>query len=174
MTSLATKLDFARAGAETKRFHTAITLQENKVGHHSGNVAMIIHFLTPTADPLTKAGLLLAALKHDLAEHKTGDLPAPGKREMGLREQFGAYEDKLMDAAGIGFRLNPEHTRLLKLADAAEGALFCASERMLGNKYSIEYYYNFYSYVREVINPDEQLETELLTYIEEKWAIANG
>jgi 5'-deoxynucleotidase YfbR-like HD superfamily hydrolase len=174
--SLADQLHFVRRGAETKRFHTAITLQENKVGHHSFGVAWIVRLLRPDMDPTRMGLLVMAALEHDTPEHITGDLPAPSKRSMGLREQFGDFEAVLLGRVALTYslQLSDEEARLLKLADAAEGALFCCSERMLGNKYAVEYYNNFTSYYQEIINWDDQNEAALERYIRLEWMKANA
>lgn len=123
-------LEFIIAGTEVKRYHTVTTLINETVGHHSHGVAM----LTLMIDPAASRELLLAALMHDLAEHQVGDIPSPAKREYGIGEQVSELEDRLMRAAGLVIpELSAADARTLKLADIAQGALFCAREVSLGN-----------------------------------------
>ena len=76
-------LDFILAGSEVLRYHTVTTLMRETVGHHSHGVACLTLLLNPNAG----RELLTAALWHDLAEHQTGDIPSPAKREYGIGEQ---------------------------------------------------------------------------------------
>lgn len=124
-------LDFIIAGTEVKRYHTVTTLITETVGHHSHGVAMMALMI----DPAASRELLLAALMHDLAEHQVGDIPSPAKREYGIGEQVSELEDRLMRAAGLVMPdLSKRDARTLKLADIAQGALFCAREMSLGNR----------------------------------------
>ena len=125
-----TTLDFIIAGSEVKRYHTVTTLITETVGHHSHGVAMLAALINPAAS----RELLLAALMHDLAEHQVGDIPSPAKREYGIGDQVSELEDRLMRAAGLIIPvLRSSDERTLKLADIAQGALFCARELSLGN-----------------------------------------
>lgn len=130
------EIQFMWDGGETRRFHCYRPLMEDTVGHHSYNVACIIMFLWEDAS----ARLLRAALKHDMAEHIVGDMPAPAKRSLPdypdstFREEFGFMEDRMMARAGIIVEhLSPEEQWCLKLADSMDGLRFCMHERALGN-----------------------------------------
>lgn len=154
-------LEFMWAGGNTKRYHTAKTIAEDTVGHHSYNVACIIMYLWPDAS----ARLLRAALKHDMAEHKTGDMPAPMKRKLpdyvdyendgervSFRTVYGQAEDTEMLLAGVRLEnLTHEESWLLKYADALDGMRFCIQERCMGNQRIKEVYSNFKSYVELLI-----------------------
>lgn len=145
-------IDFMWNGGETRRYHGFRMLMEDTVGHHSFNVACIIMKVRPDAS----ARLLRAALKHDIAEHKVGDMPAPSKRaapdyviysndhgpkrEIGrqsFREWFGSYEESVADDHGVsleGDDLTPEESWVLKFADSLDGMRFCINEMLLGNR----------------------------------------
>jgi hypothetical protein len=57
-----------------------------------------------------------------------------------------------MTAAGIVMpHLSPEDKRTLKLADVAQGALFCAREISLGNKRMRRVFDRYISYAEELI-----------------------
>ena len=134
-------LDFILAGSEVKRYHTVTTLVSETVGHHSHGVAMMCLMFDP-----------MAALFHDLAEHQTGDIPSPAKREFGIGGKVDELELRLMTAAGIVTpHLSPEDKRTLKLADVAQGALFCAREISLGNKRMRRVFDSYISYAEELI-----------------------
>lgn len=124
-------LEFIMAGSEVKRYHTVTTLREETVGHHSHGVAMLCMVLT---DYKASAQLLESALMHDLAEAVTGDIPSPAKREYGIGDQVSALEFRLLRDAGLPvYALNQTEERILKLADIAQGALFCLREISMGN-----------------------------------------
>lgn len=161
-------LDFMWSGGETRRYHGFRLLMEDTVGHHSFNVACIIMRLRPDAS----AHLLRAALKHDMAEHVAGDMPAPTKRALPdylmlpephrrdtprtFREVFGEYEDSLMAAAGVSTEdLMPCEEWVLKLADALDGMRFCIQELRLGNRTPrfLRCYEAFEGYVAQLLWP---------------------
>lgn len=140
-------LDFIIAGAEVKRYHTVTTLISETVGHHSHGVAMLCLLFKPEAD----RELLFAALCHDLAEHQTGDIPSPAKREFGIGGRVDELEERLMSHVGIHIpRLSTEDKRILKLADIAQGAMFCARELSLGNKRMRAIFDRYISYAEEM------------------------
>lgn len=141
-------LDFITAGAEVTRFHTVTTLQRETVGHHSHGVALLTLLINPQAS----RQVLMAALFHDLAEHQTGDIPSPAKLEYGIGAQVDALERRLMLNAGIVMpELSPEDARLLKLADIAQGALFCVRELSLGNQRIRNVLDRYLSYAEQMI-----------------------
>ena len=140
-------LDFIIAGAEVKRYHTVTTLISETVGHHSHGVAMLCLLFKPDAE----RELLFAALCHDLAEHQTGDIPSPAKREFGIGGRVDELEERLMSYVGIHMpNLSTEDKRILKLADIAQGAMFCARELSLGNKRMRAIFDRYISYAEEM------------------------
>lgn len=143
-----TTLDFIIAGSEVKRYHTVTTLVQETVGHHSHGVAMLCYLLcaAPSAD------LIYMALVHDLAESQTGDIPSPAKREYGIGEQVHELEARLLFSAGLSVRnLSPAEERVLKLADLAQGALFCVREMSLGNSRMVDVFNRYISYAEGML-----------------------
>lgn len=174
-------LEFMWAGGSVRRFHTQRTLLEDTVGHHSYNVASIIMVLRPDAP----ARLLRAALKHDAAEHKLGDVPAPAKRSFpdvvqphgavtSFRDFFGAMEDQHSAAAGVcPEALNVDEKWLLKFADSIDGLRFCIQEMNMGNRAPpmVEAAKNFFAYVTDLIGSDcaQSVDRQLYTFMQEKY-----
>lgn len=141
-------LNFIIAGTEVTRYHTVTTLVKETVGHHSHGVAMLALLL----NPLASRQVLMAALFHDLAEHQTGDIPSPAKRQFGIGDKVDELEHRLMRAAGIVMpELSPDDARTLKLADLAQGALFCVREISLGNSRMRAVLDRYLAYAQEMI-----------------------
>jgi len=126
------KLQFICDGANTRRYHTIPTLCQETVGHHSHGVALLAHLIMDNR--AYNPQVIYAALLHDMAEHQTGDVPAPSKREFGIAEQFNELEDRILRSSGFPMpTLSSQDQRVLKLADIAQGALFCVQELEMGN-----------------------------------------
>lgn len=141
-------LNFIIAGSEVTRYHTVTTLVKETVGHHSHGVAMLALLL----NPLASRQVLMAALFHDLAEHQTGDIPSPAKRQFGIGDKVDELEHRLMRAAGIVMpELTPDDARTVKLADLAQGALFCVREISLGNSRMRTVLDRYLAYAQEMI-----------------------
>jgi 5'-deoxynucleotidase YfbR-like HD superfamily hydrolase len=139
-------IQFIAAGAEVTRYHTVFTFNNETVGHHSHGVAMMVLMMKPDAS----ASLLKAALYHDLAEQVVGDIPSPAKRRFGLAERLDRLELAVIEEAGIeNPALTDEEARILKLADIAQGALFCAREIQLGNVRLIPVFTRYIVYASE-------------------------
>ena len=148
-------LDFIQAGADVKRFHTKLTLQSETVGHHSHGVAMLCLLL----EPLSRRQVLVAALVHDLAEHITGDIPSPAKRQYGIGDQVNALERDLLRSVDLSMpKLHPDEERTLKLADIFQGMLFCAREISLGNSRMREVFNNYAGYAEAMQPVDSELQ----------------
>lgn len=140
-------LEFIATGAEVTRYHTVFTINKETVGHHSHGVAMMVLMIKPDAS----ASLLKAALYHDLAEQVVGDIPSPAKRRFDLGKRLDELEHSVILEAGIEQpELNDEEVRVLKLADIAQGALFCAREMQLGNVRLIPVYARYLQYAVEM------------------------
>lgn len=141
-------LEFILSGSEVTRYHTVTTLVKETVGHHSHGVALIALLLQPNAS----RQLLMAALFHDLAEHLTGDIPSPAKRELGVGARIDELEARLMKGAGIIMPvLSEDEQRVLKLADLAQGALYCAREIQMGNSRMQVVFDRYIAYASEMI-----------------------
>ena len=179
------QLDFIRNGGETRRFHTVPVLRSQTVAEHSFHVTMLLFTLYGQSDPGISIPLLLAGLTHDLAEHIVGDLPAPAKRNMGerlelkgtqtFRSAWGDMENELLDGVGLAWEheLSVEQLRMLKVADAMEGMLYCVRERAMGNRLIVPCYMNFHSYVTELLSNATVEEAEHFAYVESQWSIYN-
>lgn len=169
-------LQFRRNGGETVRFHSFRRIVENRVGHHSYNVAQILRYLMDGYGYVgeRRAVLLEAALDHDIAEWVTGDMPAPTKRSLpaydcgedrgiptqSFREVYAEHEAAVMAKAGIAdvsVGLSSKSKRLLKLADSLDGMWQCVDERKYGNasNENRDCFLAFASYVRELMGISE-------------------
>lgn len=171
-------LDFIRNGGETRRYHTWPVLRQQNVAEHSFHVAMLCAWLCKQHGFEPSQRLLMAALTHDLAEHQMGDIPSPTKRrlpdygETTFRKAWGDLEQALRKDAGLEWEsgLTQLETYLLKLADAAEGALYCIRERAMGNLLIREVFGNFRSYVAELAQiQNDGVSRRLVELIDEEW-----
>lgn len=120
---------FCRAGTKVRRFHTEDVIVPETVGHHTCNASLIA--ICITRGEVSKP-LLMALLMHDLAEQKTGDIPAPAKWESeALREALHNLEDTL-DLPHHGLSVNEQI--LLKFCDYADLGFKAMYEESLGNR----------------------------------------
>jgi 5'-deoxynucleotidase YfbR-like HD superfamily hydrolase len=138
------KLKFIMDGGEVTRYHTTRTIQDESVGHHSFGVAMYCYLLCRPS-----ANLLIAALVHDLAEHMTGDSPAPAKKELGIGDMVNALEERLLTEVGFNIALTESEKRTLKLADIFQGMAFCVRELQMGNKNMDAIFWRYATYAKE-------------------------
>lgn len=175
------QLKFIENAAETTRYHTWPVLRRQNIGDHSYKVAMLCSFIVGREE--ITAALLMAALTHDLAEHVMGDLPAPVKRSLpnmvdgksGELKEFRNVWDGIEEytLAGVGLDWNKTLTayehHVLKLADAADGCLYCIRERSMGNKLITSVWANYHRYFLEVANYESAKERELGKYIAAGW-----
>lgn len=144
------RLEFIRRGGQTKRYHTKATLKENTVAHHSFGVAWLCALLVEGAP---SANLLLAALAHDLAEQVTGDISSPTKRKFPvMARMIQIMETETLEVHGLNFEVTLTHneSRILKMADCLDGALFCISEMELGNRGMMDVYRRYCQYVDQL------------------------
>lgn len=114
----------------TKRWHTHDTIKQQSVAEHSWGVALICSELMPDSINLMKA-----ALYHDLAESKYGDIPYTSKREdVELKRRSEVLETNWDEQHGIAMALTAAEMICLKWADMFEAYLFACREARLGNK----------------------------------------
>lgn len=180
------QLDFIIRGGEVARWHTVPTLRQQTVAAHSFGVAWLVWMLM---GPHVRPHLLMAALVHDLAEERYGDMPAPAKEELGkiyqdFRGSWDAMEQHLLADNGIDFEqyLTDNEKRILKLADCCEYALYAIRERRLGNQnFNGEIWGNITRYIetlRAPVHPDDAIqwrrEQDVISYINEQWSAVNG
>lgn len=154
-------LVFIYSGARVKRFHTASTLQQQTIAEHSFGVAWLCEWLTGGK---ASKDLILAALSHDLAEQLTGDIPSPAKRSLGIQEVVGHREATILQNNNIDYesRLTGTELRVLKLADALDGMVFCVHEHTLGNKAMRQIFNRFKTYVKEAVTEEHKDKVLLL------------
>lgn len=164
MSGLKDMLEFIRAGGESKRYHVVRTLFPDTIAQHSFHVAWLCWTLSLGAP---SAALIMAALAHDLAEHATGDVPAPLKRRLNIRAELGAIEDEFLAKHSLKFELTAAEQRVLGLSDALDGMWFCIREQEMGNSGMVGIYNNFSTYVREL--KPEGLEMELVACLQQRW-----
>jgi 5'-deoxynucleotidase YfbR-like HD superfamily hydrolase len=144
LTKLRDQLDFVLDGAAVTRFHATTFVKPQTDGAHSFGVAWLCWLITGGA---ASKNLLLAALAHDLAEHRTGDVPSMTKRYATIGVQLEAMEAEWRGRAGLAFPLDEGETLVLDLADQLEGMCYSVAERRLGNQGAEAWYQRYRSYV---------------------------
>lgn len=119
---------------QVKRYHAQLTLKEQTVAEHSHSVAMLCWAITGGS---ASAALLMAALTHDLGERWTGDMPAPVKNGSPfVHDYMKDMERRALRLVGyVDQPLSDQESRVLKLADALDGLLFCWREWQYGNQH---------------------------------------
>mgnify|MGYP003112275989 FL=1 len=118
------------SGGEVKRYHTMKTIGEQTVANHSWGVAVILNWLKPD---ISKAALL-KALSHDVAEKRTGDMPAPTKwNNEDLAYELRRVEKEIEEELGVDYDLDAEEQEYFKQSDLFELLLYCVNQRSLGN-----------------------------------------
>lgn len=152
------QLDFIYKGGASKRFHTLRTIQTQDIAAHSFGVAWLCELLTGGQ---ASKNLIMAALAHDLAEHRVGDIPSPVKRDMGVGELFHDYEMGKLAIVGLSKyydELTEGEGYTLKLADMIDGMMFCLTERNFGNSTIDPVYNNFHLYALQVMKEHPTVE----------------
>ena len=166
------QLEFIYRGGKTKRFHTADTLTEQNVAEHSFGVAWICAVIYGEA---VRKELLLAALAHDLAEHRVGDVSSVVKTQHpDLRQKLELMETNHLVAHELDFApdLSDEEKKVLKMADMMEGMLFCIRERWLGSRASVGIYGRYRAYTLK-LEPSGKAKM-LIDQIHNVWETVNG
>ena len=148
-------LQFIIVGGAVVRYHTRPGIKPDTDAHHSHGVALLCALLSPSVQGRTTASatLLMAALTHDLGEQKTGDVSAPAKRILGVRDQLAMAEKTELYRYELCYEnlLTPEEKAILTLADSFDGMLYCCRERALGNKNVALIWRNYCKYVSEAV-----------------------
>ena len=136
-----------------RRFHILPMTFPDYVGQHSGGVAFLTYYLLHDSAPAEQTlEAVSAALMHDLAEYKTGDIPSPTKKVLDteylhkmernyLREEA---TDSLLGATLFRHRVIHD---IVSLADALDGLVRCALELRSGNRCFESAYENYKEYV---------------------------
>jgi len=115
------------------RFHTRRCIHPQGVDAHSWQVAALCMMITRGR---ASAGLLWAALTHDVGEIATGDVPGPVKRANPEVERiFNSLElDHIVSLELPAPLLLPGESTVLHAADSLSGAYYCLVERRMGNR----------------------------------------
>lgn len=133
-------LQFISEGGSVVRYHTRTGIKPDTDAHHSHGVAMLCSIIAGTGDDgktLASVNLIMAALTHDLAEQKVGDVSAPAKRSMaGVSELLDKYETAELQRYNLDYaqHLTPTERLTLKMADCFDGMMYCCREAALGNR----------------------------------------
>ena len=117
-------------GGEVKRYHTMSIIGEQSVASHSWGVAVILNWLKPD---ISKTAIL-KALAHDVAEKRTGDMPAPTKwNNPDLAKELSVVEKNIEAELGVDYDLTEEEHEYFKQSDMFELLMYCVNQRSLGN-----------------------------------------
>lgn len=120
-----------RAGIEAvqrmqavKRWHMIDTTRQQTLAEHSANVALLAWYIATTAPGMhfgPSDRIASVALRHDLAEVFTGDIPSHSKRHLtGLKELEKAVLPFVFESDDV----SPDIHLLIKLCDLADGIRF--------------------------------------------------
>lgn len=136
------RLRLMRSAARVARFHTVPTLRSQSVGEHTfGVIAILMEVYDDEVGGLLE--VIQAAMRHDVPETITGDVPAPAKwmypqLENALRgAEFDI--DKKYELTNI---LTPKQIELIKFADLMELVIYSLEEVDMGNKHMAVMAYN--------------------------------
>ena len=128
-----------------KRYHTDRVIHHETIAHHSWGVAMFCIALSKDKPSLN---LLKAALYHDLAEHVTGDVPAPAKWEnQCLKDELESIELDFNDEHDTDPELIPEEIFILKVADMLQLMTYVQGEWKMGNRTLDHIFENGFKYL---------------------------
>lgn len=173
--SITAKAEWLRAGGYTRRYHGWRTLKDDPVGQHSYNVANLVLLIRPDCSK----ELVVAAVRHDAAEHRTGDMPSDTKRAIpGAKAMMDAAEDMAWAEAGMADpckSLSAEEYRILKLADYFDGMMFCIQEREMGSTMMDVVFNRYMSYMTSSLEDAPYgPEHDLFNGLAARWAKLGG
>lgn len=170
---------WVRGAMNVRRFHTAETVRENTVGHHSANVAVIASIVYRLLTKRHPSGwMILTALMHDVPERVIGDIPSPTKNMLG-RERLEHLEDTVLGGLGIYKLEKPAcHDQwdmecwelCLTFADNLDGYMFCRDERLRGNRALRAVEEKYWSYIQKYVAVWGSTVVEMIAnYVKEKY-----
>jgi 5'-deoxynucleotidase YfbR-like HD superfamily hydrolase len=120
------------AGGGVKRHHNYPIIDRQSVAEHSWRMIVIYDRLWPgelTVDVIRKI------VYHDVAEYKTGDVPANAKwRSPELAEELHRLQREDDLRLGIEVDIPKKEFRRFKFCDRLELMMFCLEQRRLGNR----------------------------------------
>lgn len=172
------RIKYVRSALLVRRYHQHSTHEIDTVGKHSAGVALFAQMI----DPECSKDVLLAALVHDLGEFKTGDIPAPSKRNMSrdMRDILDDMELEAIEDAGFPTELlSDDEVRLLKICDYCDGLSFCIEEVRRGNRAMASVGDNYISYLPEYLGnmaPGvrwREAASQTINYLVSEWRKAN-
>jgi 5'-deoxynucleotidase YfbR-like HD superfamily hydrolase len=165
-------IEMVRTGG-VQRYHTnaGIMLKTQDLGQHCYGVFWLCYYLSRCRP---SANLMLAAMSHDAGEMKTGDMPSPTKRALGVTDEMDMMESEFLrtKCSYTGAPLEPDEIDVLGLADSLDGVLFCAKEAQMGNRAHKLTFRNFIIYTEAKIDGiqpipqhiDYELAKEIINY----------
>lgn len=155
--SLGEKTYNIRMAGRIRRLHTRpMNGEEQNVASHTWGLVMILLDLFPD---VSKEALVLA-LRHDVPEVATGDIPANVKwANPELEETLENMERDFMHDMGWSHRVHylggaPYHEReelYLKLADRIELLFYCLEQMYMGNWLLADVYVNIRDKIHEML-----------------------
>lgn len=149
-------LQFISEGGSVVRYHTRPGIKPDTDAHHSHGVAMLCSILAGSSDEtgstLASVNLLMAALTHDLAEQKAGDMSAPAKRALGIRDLLNDFETDELKVYWLDYQqhLTKEEFVILQMADCFDGMLYCCRELALGNRNALLVWRRYCAYITSI------------------------
>ena len=154
------RLAIRLAAGVIKRWHTVPIHGEQTVADHTYRVVQILRYI----EPVPSKQLLCAALDHDVAEAKTGDIPFSQKTKDAI-----ALEKEVLKKYDIAPTLEPYEAKLLKVADMLEMGYFAMQQHDMGNVPMGYILRNVVEALDEYCNLNDRVSfmyTELVEYLE--------
>ena len=139
-----------RMAGRIRRLHiNPMNGDEQNIAAHSWGVAMILLDLFPCVS----RSCLVFALRHDVPEIVTGDVPANVKwQHPGLQDTLEWIEEGFLERMGWPTDLKDQHEEktYIRIADRVELLFYCLEQIYMGNLLLIDVFEN----VREKLNDD--------------------
>lgn len=147
-------LRFMEAGGIQRCHNRPQMHYRQRVDSHSWGVALMVWQIMEACEGFT----LMAALVHDCGELKTGDVPAPVKREHpDIGVKLNAMEDQHLRAHDMMFELSPVEAAVVHAADKLEFVRWMKQESYMGNRYAGVPFQRGYEYARDSIRALREL-----------------
>ncbi len=135
-------------------------------GRSGEHVALVAIYADLIADLIgydgDRAALFREALRHDLAEVETGDIPSPVKNRLGPKELRESYEAEILSVRyGINDSTQDSSMHwLIKVADLTEAVMKLTEEFTLGNRSVEDVLYKLVQTLHDVIFGASWITTE--------------
>lgn len=159
------RLKFIYNAYHVTRYHTSARVRDKQLlGQHHAGVAAIYMVLCDALCVATTIEGFRYALTHDMGEFFTGDMPAPAKRGMGLKDRFEQAEERALKEFDMDNWPTQQHLDIIKLADCIDGMLHCLWEANQGNRSALPVFWTFLSYARELPISDSHTSIRTLLF----------